>query len=42
MEQIVLPIFYDVNLPEVRKQTGTYVHAFEEHEKRLKENIDKS
>ena len=41
MGQIVLPIFYNVDPSEVRKQTGTYAQAFEEHEKCFKENIDK-
>ena len=41
MGQTVLPIFYDVDPSEVRKQTGTYAQAFDEHEKRFKENIDK-
>ena len=41
MGQIVLPIFYDVDPSEVRKQTGTYAQAFEEHEQCFKENIDK-
>ena len=41
MGQIVLPIFYDVDPFEVRKQTGAYAQAFEEHEKRFKENIGK-
>ncbi|XP_075648912.1 TMV resistance protein N-like [Castanea sativa] len=41
MGQIVLPIFYDVDPSEVRKQTGTYAQAFEEHERRFKENISK-
>ena len=41
MGQIVLPIFYDVDPSEVRKQTGTYAQVFKEHEKRFKENIDK-
>ena len=40
MGQIVLPIFYDMDPSEVRKQTGTYARAFEEHEKRFKANID--
>ena len=39
--QIVLPIFYNVDPSEVRKQTGTYAQAFEEHETCFKENIDK-
>ena len=41
MGQTVLPIFYDVDPSEVRKQTGTYAQAFDEHEKHFKENIDK-
>ena len=39
--QIVLPIFYNVDPSEVRKQTKTYAQAFEEHEKPFNENIDK-
>ena len=39
--QIVLPIFYNVDPSEVRKQTETYAQAFEEHEKPFNENIDK-
>ncbi|KAK3188702.1 hypothetical protein Dsin_028263 [Dipteronia sinensis] len=31
--QTVLPIFYDVTPTEVRKQSGTFHKAFEEHEK---------
>ncbi|XP_030970816.1 TMV resistance protein N-like [Quercus lobata] len=38
--QTVLPIFYDVNPSEVRKQTGTYAQAFDEHEKCFKETMD--
>jgi len=38
--QTVLPIFYDVNPSEVRKQTGDYEKAFLEHEKRFKENLE--
>ncbi|XP_030970817.1 TMV resistance protein N-like [Quercus lobata] len=41
LRQTVLPIFYDVDPSEVRKQTGTYAQAFDEHEKRFKENINK-
>ena len=41
MGQIFLPIFYDVDPYEVRKQTGTYAHAFDKHEKHFKENINK-
>lgn len=38
--QIVLPIFYDVNPSEVRKQSGNYGKAFVEHEKRFRENLE--
>ena len=41
MDQTVLPIFYDVNPSEVRKQAGTYAQAFDEYEKRFKDNMDK-
>ena len=37
----VLPIFYDVNPSDVRKQMGTFAQAFAEHEERLKENTEK-
>jgi len=39
--QTVLPIFYDVNPSEVRKQTGDYGKAFLKHEERFKENLEK-
>ena len=38
---IVLPVFYDVDPSDVRKQTGTFAEAFVEYEERLKENIQK-
>ena len=41
MEQTVLPIFYHVDPSEVRKQAGTYAQAFDEYEKRFKDNMDK-
>ena len=41
MEQTVLPIFYLVDPSEVRKQAGTYAQAFDEYEKRFKDNMDK-
>ncbi|XP_030937948.1 TMV resistance protein N-like isoform X2 [Quercus lobata] len=41
MDQTVLPIFYYVNPSEVRKQAGTYAQAFDEYEKRFKDNMDK-
>ena len=33
MEQIVLPIFYNVDLSKMRKQVGIYAQAFDEYEK---------
>jgi len=41
MGMTVLPIFYDVNPSDVRKQMGTFAQAFAEHEERLKENTEK-
>ena len=41
MGRIVLPIFYDVDPFVVRKQTRTYAQAFDEHEIRFQENIEK-
>ncbi|KAG5032962.1 hypothetical protein JHK82_016525 [Glycine max] len=37
----VLPIFYDVDPSEVRKQSGYFEKAFAEHEKRFKEDKKK-
>ncbi|XP_030955396.1 protein SUPPRESSOR OF npr1-1, CONSTITUTIVE 1-like [Quercus lobata] len=37
----ILPVFYDVEPSDVRKQMGTFAQAFIEHEKRFKENIEK-
>ena len=37
--QIVLPVFYDVNPSEVRKQSGDYGKAFVEHEKKFKQDL---
>ncbi|CAJ1978699.1 unnamed protein product [Sphenostylis stenocarpa] len=37
----VLPIFYDVDPSEVRKQSGFYERAFAEHEERFKEDKEK-
>ncbi|KAL5751566.1 hypothetical protein ACOSQ2_022073 [Xanthoceras sorbifolium] len=39
--QIVLPVFYHVTPSDIRKQTGTYKKAFDEHEKRFKKTKDK-
>ncbi|KAM4068398.1 hypothetical protein ACB094_12G008100 [Castanea mollissima] len=41
MGLIVLPIFYDVDPIDVRKQTGTFKQAFTDHQKRFKDNIEK-
>uniref|UniRef100_A0A6N2KK26 TIR domain-containing protein n=1 Tax=Salix viminalis TaxID=40686 RepID=A0A6N2KK26_SALVM len=35
--QIVLPIFYDIDPSDVRKQTGSFAKAFDKHEECLKE-----
>ena len=37
----VVPVFYDVDPSDVRKQMGTFAQAFAEHEKRFEENIKK-
>ena len=37
----ILPVFYDVEPSDVRKQMGTFAQAFIEHENRFKENIEK-
>ncbi|KAL5753549.1 hypothetical protein ACOSP7_021769 [Xanthoceras sorbifolium] len=39
--QIVLPVFYHVTPSDIKKQTGTYKKAFDEHEKRFKKTEDK-
>lgn len=39
--QLVLPIFYDVDPSEVRKQTGKYQEAFDKHEEAFRNNIEK-
>ena len=41
MKMTVLPIFYDVDPSDVRKQMGTFAQAFAKHEKRFKKNIKK-
>ncbi|XP_050260694.1 disease resistance protein RUN1-like [Quercus robur] len=37
----VLPIFYDVDPSDVRKQTRTFAQAFSKHEECFKDNIEK-
>ncbi|XP_075649601.1 TMV resistance protein N-like [Castanea sativa] len=41
MGLVILPIFYDVDPSEVRKQTKIYAQAFVEHEKHFQENMKK-
>ncbi|CAN6722883.1 unnamed protein product [Malus baccata var. baccata] len=38
---MVIPVFYDINPSDVRKQHGSYAGAFAQLEKRFKDNIDK-
>ena len=37
--QIFLPIFYDIDPSDVRKQTGSFAEAFDKHEERFKEKV---
>jgi hypothetical protein len=39
--QIVLPVFYDIDPSDVRKQTGSFVKAFDKHEDCFKEKVKK-
>ena len=41
IKMIVLPIFYDVDPSNVRKQMGTFAQAFAKYEKCFKKNIKK-
>lgn len=36
-----LPVFYHVEPTEIRHQTGNFAKAFEKHEKRFRDNMDK-
>jgi len=42
-DQVVLPVlFYDTEEPsDVQKQTGSYAKAFDEHEERFQEEMEK-
>ena len=40
-EQIVIPVFYNIDPSHVRKQTGSYKQAFTKHKRDLKHNNDK-
>ncbi|XP_016650502.1 PREDICTED: TMV resistance protein N-like [Prunus mume] len=37
----ILPVFYNVDPSDVKKQSGSFADAFAEHEKRFREDIDK-
>jgi hypothetical protein len=37
--QIVLPVFYDIDPSDVRKQTGSFAKAFDSHEERFKQKV---
>ncbi|KAI9215602.1 hypothetical protein POPTR_T126306v4 [Populus trichocarpa] len=39
--QIVLPVFYDIDPSDIRKQTGSFAEAFDRHEERFKEEMEK-
>jgi len=39
--QIVLPVFYDIDPSDIRKQTGSLAEAFDIHEGRFKEEMEK-
>ncbi|XP_048439065.1 disease resistance protein RPV1-like [Pyrus x bretschneideri] len=38
---MVMPVFYDVEPSDVRKQTGSFAESFTRHEERFKDEIDK-
>ena len=39
-QHIVLPVFYDVDPTQIRKQTGIYAEAFAKHEESFKSEMD--
>ncbi|KAL3564695.1 hypothetical protein D5086_032741, partial [Populus alba] len=39
--QIVIPIFYDIDPSDVRKQTGSFAEAFDKHEERFEQKLVK-
>ncbi|KAJ7005079.1 disease resistance RPP13-like protein 1 [Populus alba x Populus x berolinensis] len=39
--QIVIPVFYDIAPSDIRKQTGSFAEAFDKHEERFKEEMEK-
>jgi hypothetical protein len=40
-DQIFLPVFYDIDPSDIRKQTGSFAEAFDRHERRFKEEMEK-
>ncbi|KAL5077372.1 hypothetical protein RYX36_016356 [Vicia faba] len=40
-EQIVIPVFFNIDPSHVRNQTGSYKEAFEKHKRELKDNYDR-
>ncbi|TYJ41362.1 hypothetical protein E1A91_A03G016100v1 [Gossypium mustelinum] len=40
-KHIVLPVFYDVDLSQVKKQTGSYAEAFTQHEQNLESMVQR-
>ncbi|XVF41629.1 hypothetical protein PTKIN_Ptkin01aG0294900 [Pterospermum kingtungense] len=40
-QRIVLPVFYDVDPAQIKKQTGSYEEAFARHEENFKSEMDK-
>uniref|UniRef100_A0A6N2MKK8 TIR domain-containing protein n=1 Tax=Salix viminalis TaxID=40686 RepID=A0A6N2MKK8_SALVM len=41
IDQVVIPVFYGTDPSDVRKQTGSYAKAFDEHEKNFKGEMEK-
>ncbi|KAJ6934554.1 disease resistance RPP13-like protein 1 [Populus alba x Populus x berolinensis] len=39
--QSVLPVFYDIDPSDIRKQTGSFAKAFRRHKRRFKEEMEK-
>ena len=40
-DRIVIPVFYDIAPSDIRKQTGSFAEAFDKHEERFKEEMEK-
>lgn len=41
MVQLVFPVFYNINPSDVRYQIGSFSKAFEKHEKRFVDDMEK-